>query len=74
MVGDPSAARFLVGIARDPNALAIIDGDVHLSYRDWYGRISALVGPFQAPAPLCIRRDDSKIAGRQAPATKADRG
>jgi 2-furoate---CoA ligase len=37
---------FLASIARDPDALAIIDGDVRLSYRDWYGRISALVWGF----------------------------
>jgi 2-furoate---CoA ligase len=37
---------FLASIARDPDAPAIIDGDVRLSYRDWYGRISALVASF----------------------------
>jgi 2-furoate---CoA ligase len=37
---------FLASVARDPGALAIMDGDVRLSYRDWYDRISALVGGF----------------------------
>lgn len=33
----------LASIARDPNAQAIADGDVRLSYREWYGKISSLV-------------------------------
>ena len=37
---------FVASVARDPNALAIIDGDLRLSYRDWYARISALVASF----------------------------
>src|SRR5882724_4348185 len=36
----------LASVERDPDALAIVDGDARLSYRDWYGRISALVGAF----------------------------
>jgi 2-furoate---CoA ligase len=34
---------FLASVARDPDALAIIDGKVRLTYRQWYSRISALV-------------------------------
>jgi len=34
---------FLSSVARDPNALAIVDGSVRLSYAQWYRRISALV-------------------------------
>ena len=34
---------FLASVARDPNALAIVDGDVRVSYAQWYRRISALV-------------------------------
>src|ERR1700736_2121274 len=34
---------FLSSVARDPNALAIVDGDVRLTYAQWYRRISALV-------------------------------
>ena len=39
---------FLASVARDPNALAIVDGDVRLSYAQWYRRISALVAGFDA--------------------------
>jgi 2-furoate---CoA ligase len=34
---------FFASVARDPNALAIVDADVRLSYAQWYRRISALV-------------------------------
>jgi 2-furoate---CoA ligase len=37
---------FLASVARDPEALAIVDGDVRLNYRDWYRTISALVAGF----------------------------
>jgi 2-furoate---CoA ligase len=37
---------FLTSVARDPNALAIVDGNVRLSYAQWYRRISALVKGF----------------------------
>ena len=37
---------FLASVARDPEALAIVDGDVRLNYREWYRRISALVDGF----------------------------
>ena len=37
---------FLASVARDPNALAIVDGDVRLTYAEWYRRISALVAGF----------------------------
>jgi 2-furoate---CoA ligase len=37
---------FVASVARDPRAVAIVDGDVRLSYRDWYRRISALVAAF----------------------------
>ena len=39
---------FLASVARDPGALAIVDGDVRLSYAQWYRRISALVDGFDA--------------------------
>jgi 2-furoate---CoA ligase len=39
---------FLASVARDPNALAIVDGEVRLSYAQWYRRISALVAGFDA--------------------------
>jgi 2-furoate---CoA ligase len=34
---------FLGSVARDPNALAIVDGETRLTYLQWYRRISALV-------------------------------
>jgi 2-furoate---CoA ligase len=39
---------FLGSVARDPNALAIADGSLHLSYAQWYRRISALVAGFHS--------------------------
>jgi 2-furoate---CoA ligase len=37
---------FLASVARDPNALALVDGEVRLTYAEWYRRISALVAGF----------------------------
>jgi len=37
---------FLASVARDPQALAIVDGDVRLTYAAWYHQISALVEGF----------------------------
>src|SRR5215475_11443596 len=39
---------FLTSVARDPDALAIVDGDVRLTYSAWYERISALVAGLDA--------------------------
>jgi 2-furoate---CoA ligase len=39
---------FLGSVARDPGALAIVDGDVRLSYAEWYRRICALLAGFDA--------------------------
>ena len=39
---------FLASVARDPDALAIVDGELRLSYAQWYRRISALVAGFDA--------------------------
>jgi len=39
---------FLGSVARDPGALAIVDGDVRLTYAEWHRRISALVAGFDA--------------------------
>jgi 2-furoate---CoA ligase len=39
---------FLGSVARDPGALAVVDGDVRLSYAQWYRCISALVAGFDA--------------------------
>src|SRR5262245_2679830 len=37
---------FVASVARDPDALAIVDGDLRLTYAQWYRRISALVAAF----------------------------
>ena len=34
---------FLGSVARDPNALAVVDGELRLTYAQWHRRISALV-------------------------------
>src|SRR3954465_6397506 len=39
---------FLGSVARDSDALAIVDGSVRFTYAEWYRRISALVGAFDA--------------------------
>jgi len=30
---------FLASVSRDPKAVAIVDGDVRLTYQDWYAKI-----------------------------------
>ena len=37
---------FTASVARDPGALAIVDGDVRLSYAQWLAKISSLVAAF----------------------------
>src|ERR1700733_8680960 len=39
---------FLASVARDPNALAIVDGEVRLTYAQWYRRISSVVAGLDA--------------------------
>ncbi|HUD87106.1 MAG TPA: AMP-binding protein, partial [Xanthobacteraceae bacterium] len=39
---------FHASVARDPDALAIVDGDMRLTYAQWYRRISALIAGFDA--------------------------
>jgi 2-furoate---CoA ligase len=40
-------SSFLASVSRDPTALAILDGDVRLTYREWYRTISAVVAGLQ---------------------------
>jgi 2-furoate---CoA ligase len=49
---------FLASVARDREALAIVDGDVRLSYSAWYKKISALVAAFDA---LGLRAGDHLV-------------
>ena len=37
------ASSFMASAARDPNAIALVDGDLRLTYRQWYDKLSALV-------------------------------
>src|SRR5215475_8845548 len=37
---------FLTSVARDPQGLALVDGEVRLSYAEWLTKISSLVGAF----------------------------
>jgi len=37
---------FIASVARDPDARAIVDGDLRLTYAQWYARISSLVASF----------------------------
>lgn len=37
---------FLASVARDPEALAIVDGELRLTYREWLQQISAIVAGF----------------------------
>src|SRR6202051_4895725 len=37
---------FVASVARDPNALAIVDDGIRLTYAQWYRRISSLVTAF----------------------------
>jgi 2-furoate---CoA ligase len=39
---------FLASVARDPNACAIVDADLRLTYAQWFRKISALVAGFDA--------------------------
>jgi len=49
---------FLASVARDPDALAIVDGEVRLSYGQWYRRISSLLAGFDA---IGLRRGDHLV-------------
>jgi 2-furoate---CoA ligase len=39
---------FVASVARDPKALAVVDGEVRLTYQAWYAKISAVVAGFDA--------------------------
>jgi 2-furoate---CoA ligase len=39
---------FLASVARDPNAVAIVDSDVRFTYVEWYRRISSVVAGLDA--------------------------
>lgn len=37
---------FIASVARDPEAVAIVDGEMRMTYREWYEKISSLVAGF----------------------------
>lgn len=37
---------FIASVARDPDILAVVDGDIRLTYSQWYAPISSLVASF----------------------------
>jgi 2-furoate---CoA ligase len=39
-------SSFVASVARDPNAIAIVDGELRLTYRQWFAKISSLVASF----------------------------
>ncbi len=39
-------SSFIASVARDPNAIAIVDGDLRLTYRQWYAKIASVVASF----------------------------
>ena len=53
---------FLASVARDPTAIAIVDGELRLSYAQWYRRISALVAGFDA---IGLRPGDHLVTALQ---------
>ncbi len=53
---------FLASVARDPSALAIVDGEVRHTYSQWYRRISALVAGFDA---IGLQRGDHLVTALQ---------
>jgi len=53
---------FLASVARDPETLAVVDGETRLTYRQWYRRISALVASFDA---LGLRQGDHLVTALQ---------
>ena len=53
---------FLASVARDPDVLAVVDGDVRLTYAQWYARISALVASFDR---IRLKRGDHLVTALQ---------
>jgi 2-furoate---CoA ligase len=41
-------SSFIASVERDPNSVAIIEGEREFTYREWYSRISALVASFDS--------------------------
>jgi 2-furoate---CoA ligase len=41
-------ASFVASVARDPDVVALVDGDMRLTYREWYRKVSSLVAAFDS--------------------------
>ncbi|MGR3570177.1 AMP-binding protein, partial [Brevirhabdus sp.] len=52
----------IASVSRAPDALALVDGDIRLSYADWFGQISALT---QALAEIGVAKGDRLITAFQ---------
>src|SRR6202161_1715954 len=48
-------ASFVASVARDPQALAVVDDGVRLTYAQWDGRVSSVVASFDR---IGVRRGD----------------
>lgn len=53
---------FLASVERDPDALAIVDGAMRLSYRQWYDKISALAATLRETG---LKRGDHVLTAMQ---------
>jgi len=53
---------FLASVARDPAAIALVDGEVRLTYTEWFASVSALV---EALSGLGLRRGDRLVTALQ---------
>ena len=41
-------SSFVASVARDPDVTALVDGELRLTYRQWYGKISSLISSFDS--------------------------
>ena len=41
-------SSFVASVARDPDVTALVDGELRLTYRQWYGKISSLITSFDS--------------------------
>ena len=55
-------ASFIASVARDPDALAVVDDSLRLTYAQWYRRISSLVASFDR---IGLKRGDHILTALQ---------
>lgn len=56
------ARSFSLSVERNPDAIAIVDDDVRLTYREWYGKILAVAGGLDA---LGLKKGDHLVSAMQ---------